>query len=95
MMRVQVQRQEEAERMEAEYAAKKAQELLEAAARHGEGPTVARAQPQPAPALPASVRRKAKRIGPNDPCPCGSGKKFKKCHGAATSDESAGSPDAT
>jgi uncharacterized protein YecA (UPF0149 family) len=21
--------------------------------------------------------------GRNDPCPCGSGKKFKKCHGAA------------
>jgi len=20
-------------------------------------------------------------IGPNDPCPCGSGKKYKKCHG--------------
>lgn len=23
------------------------------------------------------------KIGPNDPCPCGSGKKFKKCHGGA------------
>ncbi|HVF58652.1 MAG TPA: SEC-C metal-binding domain-containing protein [Thermoanaerobaculia bacterium] len=23
------------------------------------------------------------RIGRNDPCPCGSGRKFKKCHGAA------------
>ena len=23
-----------------------------------------------------------KRTGRNDPCPCGSGKKFKKCHGA-------------
>ena len=23
-------------------------------------------------------------VGRNDPCPCGSGKKFKKCHGAAT-----------
>lgn len=22
------------------------------------------------------------RIGRNDPCPCGSGKKFKNCHGA-------------
>ena len=20
-------------------------------------------------------------VKPNDPCPCGSGKKFKKCHG--------------
>ena len=25
--------------------------------------------------------RKAKKIGPNDPCPCGSGKKYKKCCG--------------
>jgi preprotein translocase subunit SecA len=23
-------------------------------------------------------------VGRNDPCPCGSGKKFKKCHGAGT-----------
>ena len=26
--------------------------------------------------------RKAKKIGRNDPCPCGSGKKYKKCHEA-------------
>ena len=25
--------------------------------------------------------RKAKKIGRNDPCPCGSGKKYKNCHG--------------
>ena len=25
--------------------------------------------------------RKAKKIFPNDPCPCGSGKKYKKCCG--------------
>lgn len=24
---------------------------------------------------------KGKKVGPNDPCPCGSGKKYKKCHG--------------
>ncbi|MCB9647098.1 MAG: SEC-C domain-containing protein [Deltaproteobacteria bacterium] len=24
-----------------------------------------------------------RRVGRNDPCPCGSGKKYKKCHGAA------------
>ena len=24
----------------------------------------------------------ADRVGRNDPCPCGSGKKYKKCHGA-------------
>jgi preprotein translocase subunit SecA len=27
--------------------------------------------------------RVEKKVGPNDPCPCGSGKKYKKCHGAA------------
>lgn len=27
------------------------------------------------------VQRKAKKIYPNDPCPCGSGKKYKNCHG--------------
>jgi hypothetical protein len=25
---------------------------------------------------------KAKKIGPNEKCPCGGGKKYKKCHGA-------------
>lgn len=29
------------------------------------------------------VRRHEKKIGRNDPCPCGSGKKYKKCHGKA------------
>ncbi|MDD6021582.1 MAG: preprotein translocase subunit SecA [Acutalibacteraceae bacterium] len=28
-----------------------------------------------------TVRNKEKKIGPNDPCPCGSGKKYKKCCG--------------
>lgn len=28
-----------------------------------------------------TVRRKILKIGPNDPCPCGSGKKYKKCCG--------------
>jgi preprotein translocase subunit SecA len=30
-------------------------------------------------AVPAPVR--AAKVGRNDPCPCGSGKKYKKCHG--------------
>jgi uncharacterized protein YecA (UPF0149 family) len=29
-----------------------------------------------------TVRRDEPKIGRNDPCWCGSGKKFKKCHGA-------------
>jgi len=27
------------------------------------------------------MRKKGNKVGRNDPCPCGSGKKFKKCHG--------------
>jgi preprotein translocase subunit SecA len=30
---------------------------------------------------PEQLPKKAKKIGRNDPCPCGSGKKYKYCHG--------------
>jgi preprotein translocase subunit SecA len=30
-----------------------------------------------------TVHRDTPKVGRNDPCPCGSGRKFKKCHGAA------------
>lgn len=30
-----------------------------------------------------TVRRDAPKLGRNDPCPCGSGKKYKHCHGAS------------
>ena len=36
-----------------------------------------------------SVKKQPKRvehIGPNDPCPCGSGKKYKKCCGMKAAD---------
>jgi len=44
-----------------------------------------------APAAPAeeiklpsvTIRRETPKVGRNDPCPCGSGKKYKNCHGAA------------
>ena len=28
-----------------------------------------------------TVRRDAPKVGRNDPCPCGSGRKYKQCHG--------------
>ena len=31
--------------------------------------------------VPITVRRDEPKVGRNDPCPCGSGKKYKKCHG--------------
>ena len=30
----------------------------------------------------STIRRDVPKVGRNDPCPCGSGKKYKKCHGA-------------
>jgi len=44
--------------------------------------TGAEAAPQPSPVLPqASQQRQYPKVGRNDPCPCGSGEKYKKCHG--------------
>ena len=31
--------------------------------------------------MPEQVRRETPKVGRNDPCPCGSGKKYKKCCG--------------
>lgn len=33
---------------------------------------------------PTAYRRPGPKVGRNDPCPCGSGKKYKKCCGAAS-----------
>jgi uncharacterized protein len=32
-------------------------------------------------AIPPTVKREGPKVGRNDPCPCGSGKKYKSCHG--------------
>ncbi len=45
-----------------------------------EAPRPARTGGDDAPSRP--VRRDEPKVGRNDPCPCGSGKKYKKCHGA-------------
>ena len=39
------------------------------------------APPKTAQPLPKTIRN-VDKVGRNDPCPCGSGKKYKKCHGA-------------
>jgi preprotein translocase subunit SecA len=56
--------------LEKEFHRKKQREL-EVASRSGGGEG---SQP--------TQRRTGEKIGRNDPCPCGSGKKYKKCHGA-------------
>jgi preprotein translocase subunit SecA len=69
-------RVEQAQAQHAEFAAAAAA----AEAEEGEGVAVAVAPPPPPPAQ-QPVRRFGEKIGRNDPCPCGSGKKYKVCHG--------------
>ena len=33
--------------------------------------------------IPDPIRREGPKVGRNDPCPCGSGRKYKNCHGGA------------
>ncbi|MBN1959852.1 MAG: preprotein translocase subunit SecA [Deltaproteobacteria bacterium] len=46
----------------------------------GGGKRAAMAGRMGAPAKQETVRRATPKVGPNEPCPCGSGKKYKKCH---------------
>jgi preprotein translocase subunit SecA len=84
------------EALEAEAEERHQAELEAAVARHpGEdgvvpppigGPSLDEAREQ---AADRPVTRGAPKIGRNDPCPCGSGKKFKQCHGSVLEDEQA------
>jgi preprotein translocase subunit SecA len=65
---------EEVARMEQQMArAARNRPVIEGRA-DGEGRVVAEAKPKQA-------VRSGPKVGRNDPCPCGSGKKYKKCHG--------------
>ena len=55
-------------------------EAAEAGANEGQPPKTGTGQAQNT-TKPAQLPKKAKKIGRNDPCPCGSGKKYKQCHG--------------
>jgi preprotein translocase subunit SecA len=41
----------------------------------------------PAEPLPSTFVRAERKVGRNEPCPCGSGKKYKHCHGALAGNE--------
>jgi preprotein translocase subunit SecA len=62
-------------------------ELVDAERRRQQAATRVRLQhggaPAGEPAKVETVRRDGDKVGRNDPCPCGSGKKYKKCHGQA------------
>jgi preprotein translocase subunit SecA len=97
LLKFKVRRQEEIAAIEQQDMQKHAAQLEAATARHGEDEegALAGAPARGAPgrqqvALPPPAARAAPKIGRNDLCPCGSGKKFKKCHGEAggTTDES-------
>ncbi|MAL95961.1 MAG: preprotein translocase subunit SecA [Haliea sp.] len=85
---VQIQRQDEAAQIEArrrEAAEKERLAFQHAAAsalaeesQSGEGQGEPRGD---AAATPQTVVRDQPKVGRNDPCPCGSGKKYKQCHG--------------
>jgi len=47
----------------------------------GVQPTLSTNSPEEQPHKVQTVRRDQPKVGRNDPCPCGSGKKFKHCHG--------------
>jgi preprotein translocase subunit SecA len=51
------------------------------------GAAPAAAPPLPPSELSGTFVRSERKVGRNEPCPCGSGKKYKHCHGALSSVE--------
>jgi len=89
LQRLQVRTEEEIEREEAERR-RRLQSRMQL--QHAEPPAIAAeapaaapaadsARPTAPPATPPFVRG-ARKVGRNEPCPCGSGRKYKHCHGA-------------
>jgi preprotein translocase subunit SecA len=50
--------------------------------RHDELSTLGESDESPAARAQAPMVREGRKVGRNDPCPCGSGKKYKSCHGS-------------
>ncbi|MBX3264375.1 MAG: preprotein translocase subunit SecA [Labilithrix sp.] len=102
LMRVKLQKETDIERLEREDYERHQRAAQSMQLRHGgevaegDGEGAGRSQPPPRPqARVAPVKRETPKISRNDLCPCGSGEKFKKCHGAALEDDESGSDDAT
>ena len=49
---------------------------------HEQAESLTEPVPQQPKLTQAPIVREGRKVGRNDPCPCGSGKKFKSCHGA-------------
>ena len=97
LMRVKLQKEQEIERIEQEDAARHQRAEQAMRLQHGgevvEDEGAGASQPPPPPQRPqvrmAPPKPKAPSISRNDLCPCGSGEKFKLCHGAALEDDDA------
>jgi len=81
---VQIQRQDEAEQIERQR--REAAEREKLAFQHAQASGLASpdAEQQPGQnqsATPQTFTRDQPKVGRNEPCPCGSGKKYKQCHG--------------
>jgi preprotein translocase subunit SecA len=83
---VQIQRKDEAEAIEQQR--REAAEREHMAFQHAEASAIAEAgTPLPEEAAsagmeaPRTFTREQPKVGRNEPCPCGSGKKYKQCHG--------------
>lgn len=87
LMTVRIQTQEEVEQAELEAArAVQMQNVQYQHTDYDEAPAEQNQSAQRAVAEehPGTLRHAAPKIGRNDPCPCGSGKKYKHCHGQLT-----------
>ncbi|KKK96876.1 hypothetical protein LCGC14_2658370, partial [marine sediment metagenome] len=79
LSRVQVRSREEAEELERQQ--REAQQQQQLQMQHDEVSAIGNGGEKPAPQVDQPFVRRAKKVGRNDPCPCGSEKKFKQCHG--------------
>ncbi|MCZ4308657.1 preprotein translocase subunit SecA [Vibrio atlanticus] len=80
LSKVRVQQQEEVEKMEAQRQAQAEQAARRAQAQHATAENQLVDDEADA-ASPQTVVRDERKVGRNEPCPCGSGKKYKQCHG--------------
>lgn len=79
-----VQQQEEVERMEAQRRAQAEEAARRAQAQHASAENQLSDEESNESAHQPMVREERK-VGRNEPCPCGSGKKYKQCHGQINS----------
>jgi preprotein translocase subunit SecA len=93
LMNVRIQTQQEIEAAEQRIEEESERLIEQAQAQHSDFGTAVSAEPadvetltlpEPTESKAQPFKRFGDKIGRNDPCPCGSGKKYKQCHGKLT-----------